>query len=156
MPAAAAPATRKRLWHCHLALDMWDIGRNLIRSKFRNFFLKFGWMFLTDFLTGPIPMPGNNTRFQLRTWRICTMVSWSTCPLVPKQISGMGRNQGETHTHFTFQLPTFDCRRQCQIVDGQPPAFHCLERPGIVGPGGAIPQELYGCMHLLLHSRVAE
>ena len=53
-------------------------------------------MFLTDFLTGPIPMLGKNAWFQQRTWRIYTMASWSTCPLVPKQISGLGRNQGET------------------------------------------------------------
>ena len=36
--------------------------------------------------------------------RICTMALWSACPVVPKQISGLGRNQGETHMLISISL----------------------------------------------------
>ena len=103
-------ATKKRLWHCHLPLIMWDIGTKLIFSGFgskRNFFKKIWVSDMTDFLAGLIPMPLSNVLFQAWTWGYvhCTMASWSACLVVPRQISGLGRNQGKTHKLITFLLP---------------------------------------------------
>ena len=90
-------ATRKRLWHSYLPLVMWDIGTRINLKKMSEW---YDWFSCRSNTNACEKCPVSTTDL-----RIFTMASWSACPVVPKQISGLGRNQGETYTLITFLLP---------------------------------------------------
>ena len=90
-------ATRKRLWHSYLPLVMWDIGTRINLKKMSEW---YDWFSCRSNTNACEKCPVSTTDL-----RIFTMASWSACPLVPKQISGLGRNQGETYTLISFLLP---------------------------------------------------
>ena len=136
-------ATRKRLWYWHLPLVMWDICTKLILLAFRNFCENlrewYDWFSCRSNTNAREKCPVSTTDL-----RICTMASWSACPVVPKQISGLGRNQGETHTLNYLSVATHSQRED---VDGPEGTQRSKDFLSIHG------EDLAACKSLMIDNR---